>query len=116
MNGKQHGYGCNYSTTMKEPKFSVWKEGERILKLTRKQATDIQENVISVRNLLRNLKDVESFCNEIGQLTNKFEAHANFAKEQALYELKLADMKNQNKQLDKKLENLNVSLDKIALG
>lgn len=33
-----------------------------------------------------------------------------------MYELKLADMKNQNKQLDKKLENLNVSLDKIALG
>jgi hypothetical protein len=41
MNGKQHGYGCNYSSTMKEPKFSIWREGERILKLTRKQATEI---------------------------------------------------------------------------
>lgn len=47
-------------------------------------------------------------------LSNKFEANLNFAKEQALYELKLADMKNQNKVLDRKLNDLNVNLDKLS--
>lgn len=99
---------------MKEPKFSIWKDGERILKLSRKQATDIQEGVLDIRQLLKGVDDVEAFLDEIQVATNKFEAHANFAKEQALYELKLADMKNQNKALDRKLAELNVNMDKLS--
>lgn len=79
---------------MREPKFSIWKDGERILKLTRKQATEIQENILDIRSLLKNIPDVDAFIDEISVLSNKFEANLNFAKEQALYELKLADMKN----------------------
>jgi hypothetical protein len=44
--------------------------------------------------MLKGVANLDQFIDEISVVTNKFEAHANFAKEQALYELKLADMKN----------------------
>ncbi len=86
----------------------------RILKLTRRQATEIQEGVLDIRMLLKNVDNLDAFIDEISVLSNKFEANLNFAKEQALYELKLADMKNQNKILDRKLNELNVNLDKLS--
>lgn len=57
---------------------------------------------------------MNTFFDEINLTTNKFEAHANFAKEQALYELKRDDMIKQGKLLDEKLIKLNVSLDRSS--
>ena len=66
---------------MREPKFSIWKDGERILKLTRRQATEIQEGLLDIRTLLKNLDNLDAFIDEISVLSNKFEANLNFAKE-----------------------------------
>jgi hypothetical protein len=51
LNGKQHGYGCTYNSTG-QVKYGVWKDGERILKLSSSQATAIQENTLDIRGLL----------------------------------------------------------------
>jgi len=40
LNGKQHGYGCIYSATGPY-KYGVWKDGNKILKLSKREATDI---------------------------------------------------------------------------
>jgi hypothetical protein len=50
---------------MKEPKFSIWRDGERILKLSRKQATEIQENQLDIRLLLKGTDNLEAFFDEI---------------------------------------------------
>lgn len=71
---------------------------------------------MDIRHLLKGVANLDQFLDEISVVTNKFEAHANFAKEQALYELKLADMKNQNMALDRKLIELNVNLDKLSVA
>ena len=51
---------------------------------------------------------------EIETKTNKFEPHSNFAKEQALFELKSSDMRAQNLTLDEKLADLNVTFDRLS--
>ena len=51
------------------------------MKLTRRQATEIQEGVLDIRTLLKNLDNLDAFIDEISVLSNKFEANLNFAKE-----------------------------------
>ena len=38
--GKQHGYGCVYNSR-NELKYGLWNHGQKLIKLTPEQATDI---------------------------------------------------------------------------
>ena len=48
--GKQHGFGCIYSTSG-HLKYGVWCQGTKLLKLTQEQATEIQDGKIEPKKL-----------------------------------------------------------------
>lgn len=89
--GKQHGFGCIYSTNG-HLKYGIWNQGTKLLKLTDKEATQIQEGTHDVKpgitNKMPTGSDPDQFLKDINALTNKFEPFNDFAHEQAYFELK----------------------------
>jgi len=59
------------------------------------------------------IEDLAGFMDEIETKTDKFAPHSNFAKEEALFELKSSEMRSNNLMLDEKLADLNVSFDRL---
>ena len=87
--GKQHGYGCTWNSRQ-EVKYGLWRRGEKLIKLTPAQATDIQDGLINLKETsqFQALGDEKlAFFAEITILTNFFEPFANFTTEQAKFEL-----------------------------
>lgn len=91
--GKQHGYGCVYfmKNDVQELKYGLYLRGTKFFKLSKSQASDIQEGDFVVENtkLIEQAlgADKLTFFDEIRQLSNKFEPFDNFATEQSVFEL-----------------------------
>ena len=111
--GKQHGYGCVYNSKG-ELKYGLWNHGDKLIKLTQTQATDIQDSQLdlALANQIQAKLGEEklTFFNEISVLTNKFEPFDNFATEQAKFELNRCIQSERAENLVKKLRELEITV------
>lgn len=85
-----HGYGCVY-TSKNVIKYGLYNRGQRIIKLTPEQATDVQDGEIDLmhQNFVQTSlgDDKLTYFGEVSILSNRFEPFDNFATEQAKFEL-----------------------------
>ena len=93
LNGKQHGYGFIY-TDKNEFKYGMWYNGVKLVKLTRSQATEVQEGRMDLYSTIKakGIHDPVQYWQDIALLTNKFEPFDSFQTEQGIFELKQSHM------------------------
>ena len=98
--GKQHGFGCIF-TKEGHLKYGLWQHGQKILKVTTDQASQIQDGNLDVRKLVTEskLRDPEQYWADVKLLTNKFEPFGIFPREQASFELKKKKQKEDKNKL-----------------
>ena len=88
-NSKMHGFGCVLNAKA-EQKWGIWDRGEKLIKLSQAQATDIQDGVVDMTvqpHINKKLQNPQHFWDEVSKLTNKFEPFYDFNAMQTNYEL-----------------------------
>ena len=77
--------------------------------MTQEQATQIQDGELDAKMLVKGIvDDVDIFFNEINNLSDKFQALGNFAREEAYFELKKSTMDSRKAALSNALRQLEI--------